>query len=133
MTDQRAPILERTGGPESGVAAIGTTASLTALLSAAACCVLPLGLAAAGVGAGGLSFLVPYHWPLTIGSAAAIAAGWFLYAQKRRACGQDDGCTTRSPTKATFVILCFATIFVILSALWPNWIEQPLMRALGGS
>lgn len=133
MNDQHAPIRERTGGPETGVAAIGTAASLTALFSAAACCVLPLALAAAGIGAGGLSFLVPYHWPLTIGSAAAIAAGWFLYVRKRRACSQDAVCTSTSPTKATFVILSIATIFVILSALWPSFIEQPLMRALGGA
>lgn len=133
MTDQPAPTAERTGGPESGVAAIGTAASLTALVSAAACCVLPLALAAVGIGAGGLSFLVPYHWPLTIGSATAVAAGWFLYFRKRRACSAGSTCAFSPPTRATFFILCFATVSVVLSALWPNFIEQPLMRALGGA
>lgn len=133
LTDQRVAPLERAGGAETGVAAIGTAASLTALFSAAACCVLPLALAAVGLGAGGLSFLVPYHWPLTVGSAVAVAAGWFLYLRKRRACSSDSACTSTTPTKATLVILCVATAFVFLSALWPSFIEQPLMRALGGN
>ena len=62
-------------GSERGVAAVSTLGSFAAVFSAAACCVLPLGFAAVGLGAGGLAAVVPYHWPLTIASAVAVAVG----------------------------------------------------------
>jgi mercuric ion transport protein len=111
---------------------VGTLASIAALFSAAACCVLPLGLAALGIGAGGLAAFVPFRWPLTIGAAVAVAVGWGLYARKRRACAADASCTTAPPAKATVVMLSIASLSVALSALW-GFIEQPLMRALGGA
>ena len=116
---------------ERGVAAVGTAASAGALFSAAACCVLPLAFAAVGLGAGGLAAFVPYHWPLTIGAAVAVAVGWLFYFRKRRACAADASCTIAAPTRATFLLLCLATLFVALSAIWPLYLEQPLMRAFG--
>lgn len=113
------------------MAGLGALASLGALFSAAACCVLPLGLAALGIGAGGLAALVPWHWPLTIAAIVAVAAGWFLYARKRRACAI-TGCTPAPSSRATIVMLSFATVMVGISALW-RFIEQPLMRLLGGA
>ena len=118
--------------PDRGVAAVGTAAGAGALLSAAACCVLPLALAAAGIGAGGLAAIVPFHWPMTIAAALAVAVGWFLYLRKRRACAADAGCTVAAPTRATVVMLSFASVFVTLSALWPSYLEKPLMNLLGG-
>lgn len=132
MTDQTAPNVERTGATETGVAALGTAASLTALFSAAACCVLPLALAGVGIGAGSLAAFVPYRWPLTIAALVVIAAGWALYWRKRRACAADSNCTVSTPSKATFTMLAVATVIVALSALW-GFVEQPLMRALGGA
>lgn len=117
---------------DRGVATLGTVASMAALLSAAACCILPLALAAIGVGAAGLSSVVPFHWPLTIAAIVAVAAGWFLYLRKRRACVRDATCTTLSPAKSTFILLCLATVVVAVSACW-GFIEAPLMRALGGA
>lgn len=118
---------------EKGVAALGTAGGFTALIAAAACCVLPLAFAAIGLGAGGLAFLVPFHWPLTIAAAVAVAAGWTFYARRRRACSRDESCTVAPPTKVTFWMLCLATAFVALSALWPAYFEQPLIRLLGGA
>lgn len=120
----------RAVGADRGVAALGTLASLGALFSAIACCVLPLSLAALGLGAGGLAFVVPYHWPLTIAAAAAVAAGWLLHARKRRACAVDPACAAAPPRRSTLVMLCAATVMVVISSLW-NFIEQPLMRLLG--
>lgn len=119
-------------GREKGVAAVGTAASFTALFSAAACCVLPLIFAAVGLGAGGLAAFVPYHWPLTIAAGVAILIGWALYALKRRSCARDATCTEAPPARATFVMLCISTLFIALSALWPAYLEQPLMRMFGG-
>lgn len=116
-----------------GVAAIGTAGGFTALLSATACCVLPLAFAAVGLGAGGLAFLVPLHWPLTILASLAIAAGWFLYFRKRAACARDASCSVAAPSTMTLVMLSLATAFVLLSAVWSLWFEQPLMSWLSGA
>jgi len=117
---------------DGGVATLGTLASIGALISAAACCVLPLALAAVGIGSAGLSSIVSFHWPLTIAAIAAVGAGWFFYLRKRRACARDATCTTTPPAKSTFALLCVATVFVTISACW-GFIEAPLMRALGGA
>ena len=115
---------------EGSAATLGAVAGLGALLSAAACCILPLALAALGLGSAGLSAIVPFHWPLTIAAVAAVAVGWLLYGRKRRACAVDGTCTSASPARSTFVLLCVATTFVLISAFW-GYIEAPLMRALG--
>ena len=117
--------------PDRGVAALGTLASIGALFSAAACCVLPIALAAIGVGSAGLSSVVPFHWPLTIAAIIVVAIGWLFHLRKRRACIRDAACTTVPPTGSTFILLCVATLFVVVSACWP-YIEGPLMAALGG-
>lgn len=119
--------------PETGTAVVGTAAGVAALFSAAACCVLPLVFAALGLGAGGLAVFVPYHWPLTIASAVAVSIGWALYARKPRACAAGSDCASSAPRKPTLVLLSIATAAVVLSAAWPQFIEQPLMRLLGGA
>lgn len=133
MTDENATAAVLLGGADRGVASLGTAASLGALLSAAACCVLRLAFAAIGIGAGGLAVVVPFHWPLTIGAALAVAAGWLLYVRKRRACAGDVSCSVAPPTKATFLMLCIATLFVSLSAIWPLLLEEPLMKLFEGA
>ena len=120
-------------GKEGGVAALGAVASFGAVFAAAACCVLPAALAAVGVGAGlssSFSALVPFHWPLTIAAVAAIVLGWVFYARRRKLCASDTTCTRTPPTRATFVMLCFATASVALSSIWP-FIEGPLMQSIG--
>lgn len=117
-------------GSERGVAAVSTLGSFAAVFSAAACCVLPLVFAAFGLGAAGLAAVVPYHWPLTIASAVAVAVGWALYMRKCRACVGNANCTV-APSRATFVMLSVATAFIALSALWPSYFEAPLMRLFG--
>ena len=119
--------------PETGVAVVGTAAGATALFSAAACCVLPLAFAALGLGAGGLAAFVPYHWPLTIASTVAVSIGWLLYLRKRLACAEGAECASAPPRRATLVLLCIATAAVALSAVWPRFIEAPLMGLLGGA
>ena len=132
MTDQSAPIAALTSGSERGVAAVGTVASLTALFSAAACCVLPLALAGIGIGAGGLAAFVPYRWPLTIAALVVVVAGWALYLRKRRACSTDANCAVSAPSSTTLAMLVGASVVVAMTALW-GFIEEPLMRTLGGA
>ena len=122
----------RAAGAERGVAALGTLTSFGALFSAVACCILPLCLAAVGVGAGGLAMFVPFHWPLTIAAAVAVGVGWVLYARKRRACMADPACAAAPPSRSTLVMLSVGTVVIVISSLW-RFIEQPLMRLLGGA
>lgn len=116
---------------ERGIAVAGTLGGAAALLSAAACCVLPLALAAVGLGVGGLAGLVPYHWPLTVGAASPVAVGWGLYVRRRRACARGADC--RPPSRAAPAMLAAATMFILLSALWPIILERPLMQLLTGA
>ena len=133
MTDRTIRRTTRGNVDESGVAAAGALAGIAALFSAAACCVLPLVLAAVGLGAGSLAVFVPYHWPLTIAALVIIAAGWALYLRKTRACPSASGeCKTPGRSTATLVMLGLATAAIAFSAMW-GFIEQPLMRALGGA
>lgn len=131
MFDVSVPSPRRAGAGETGAAAAGTFASLAALFSAAACCVLPLALTGAGIGAAGLAVFVPYRWPLTIAAALVTAVGWTLYLRKRRACAANAGCTAAAPGPAVLVLLSMATAMVAICAFW-GFIEQPLVRALGG-
>lgn len=121
-----------TANAERGAATLGTVASVGALFSAAACCVLPLALGALGLGVGGLAAVVPFHWPLTVAALVAVAAGWLLYVRKKRACARDTTCTAAPPTRATFAMLCVASVAVSISAVW-SYLEAPLMRVLGGA
>ena len=118
---------------EKKVAAAGALASFAALFSAAACCVLPLALAAVGLGAGSLAVFVPYHWPLTIAALVIVPAGWMLYLRKARVCASAArGCATSGRSPATLVMLRLATLAVAFSVMW-GFIEQPLIRAFGGA
>lgn len=130
MADEILTQADALAGSERGVAAAGTAGGFAALFSAAACCVLPLAFAALGLGAGGLAALVPYHWPLTIASAVAVAVGWALYLRKRRACMGDPGCAVTLPSRGTVILLAIATTFVALAAVWKLLLEEPLMAWL---
>ena len=131
MTEQTIQYDEPKNVSDRGVAGVVVLASAAALLSAAACCVLPLALVAVGLGAGGLAWFVPYHLSLTIAAFLVVALGWFLHLRKVRFCSA-DGCAQPAHSSATRLILLIATAMVVLSALW-GFIEQPLMRALGGA
>lgn len=113
-----------------GLAIVGSISGAGALLSAAACCVLPLGLSGLGAGSVGLATLVPFHWPLTAVAAAAVGLSWILYFQTRRNCSVGSSCSERGPNR-TRVWLSAASVLVILSVLW-HLFEAPLLRLLGG-
>jgi mercuric ion transport protein len=131
MTEQAIQYDQTKSVSERGVAGVGVLASAAALLSAAACCVLPLVLVAFGLGAGGLAWFVPFHLPLTVAAFVLVALGWFLHLRKARVCSA-DGCEKPAHIGATRLVLLIATTMIGMSALW-GFIEQPLMRALGGA
>lgn len=116
---------------ERGLAAIGAAAGAGAFFSAAACCVLPLSLAALGMGSAGLAAFVPLRWPLTLAAGLAVAAGWLVRVRRRRACRSDPTCPLPRSDRLTFVTLVLATLLVGISASW-TLVEPLLLRLLGG-
>jgi len=110
---------------DGGLAVVGTTGGVGALIAAASCCVLPLALAGAGVTASALSPIVPL--PLALLALVSVLAGWFFYYRRRRACAGDPSCTR--PARTTPALLAIATLLVLLSLAWPLF-EQRLVAAL---
>ena len=105
------------GATEKGMTFGGIFAGSAALISAAACCVLPLVFVSVGIGASALSFLVPFHWPLTIVASLAIAAGWVLVLRNW---------SRGRVAKSTIAILTVATLLMALSVAWKTYFEVPL-------
>lgn len=127
----RGPPISATSSPRlgKGMTTLGTAAAFGALLAAASCCVLPLALAALGIGAGLSSTfvaLMPLRWPLTIMSALSLAGGWWVYTKRR---GADLTCATPLPSRSTPVILTIGTILTLIAVLWDHF-EAPLMNLL---
>src|SRR3546814_1589794 len=71
------------------------------------------------------------HLPLTVAAFLIVAFGWFLHLRKVCSCGA-DGCEKPARGSTERLTLLIATAMIVLSALW-SFIEQPLMRALGGA
>lgn len=117
---------------DGALSAIGVLASFGAVFAAASCCVLPLALAALGVGAGlssTFAALMPLRWPLTALSLIGLAAGWWAYARRRRACAADLSCTVPLPSRATPIMLAIGTALTLIALIWDR-LEAPLMKVL---
>lgn len=102
----------------SGFAFGGVFASAIALISAAACCVLPLVLVSFGLGATALSFLVPYQWPLILIAGLAIAAGWVVLFR--------NSPKGRRRT-STIILLAIATVLLGIAVAWKPYFEAPMI------
>lgn len=117
---------------DAALSAIGALASFGAVFAAASCCVLPLALAALGMGAGlssTFATLMPLRWPLTALSLVGLAAGWWAYARRRRACAADRSCTVPLPSRATPIMLAIGSALTLIALIWDR-LEAPLMKAI---
>ncbi len=126
----KSPITPTRSG--TGLSLLGALASFGAVFAAASCCVLPVALAALGVGAGlssTFAALMPLRWPLTALSILGLATGWWFYARRRRACALDRSCTMPLPSRATPIVLAIGTTLTVIALLWDR-LEAPLMKAL---
>lgn len=131
MTDQVLDEVEVAQPGERALAVSSAFTGLAALISGAACCVLPLALSAFGIGAGALSFLVPYHWPLTIAALIILTLAGMLHLRISRSCAIDN-CEASSRIRTTRIVLIAATVVILISAFW-EFFERPLMRWIGGA
>ncbi|SEM04927.1 mercuric ion transport protein [Sphingomonas palmae] len=117
---------------DTGLSTLGALAGVGAVLAAASCCVLPLAFAALGVGAGlssTFTALLPLRWPLTALSIIGLAAGWWYYTRRWRACTADRSCTTPLPSRMTPIVLAIGSALTLIALVWDH-VEAPLMKAL---
>ena len=114
-----------------GIASIAAGLGLGAVLSAAACCVLPLALASLGVGAGlAGSFvgLASIRAPLLVLSAVALVVAWVIWWRKREtACASGAACAADAKPRRALGLLIAATMLVGLAGIWGS-IEPTMMK-----
>ena len=132
MTDTVARQPSTPGGPPvRGVASIAAALGLGAVTAAAACCVLPLALAALGVGAGlAGSFvgLASIRAPLLVLSAVALVVAWVIWWRKREtACASGAACAADAKPRRALGLLIAATMLVGLAGIWGS-IEPTMMK-----
>ena len=117
--------------PVRGIASIAAALGLGAVISAAACCVLPLALASIGVGAGlagSLAGLASIRTPLLVLSGLALVIAWIMWWRKRKAaCAPGDACAVDARPRRAVGLLIAATVLVGLAAIWGS-IEPTLMK-----
>ncbi|QGM98247.1 mercury transporter MerT [Methylocystis parvus] len=115
-------------------AALGLVAGLGAVV-ASSCCVIPLGLAAIGAGAGvfgGLEMVAAWRIPFLAVSAAAIVGGWGAWLWKRpTSCVSGSSCASPQRSRATLGLLLCASLIVALAASW-GYVDPVLLKLLKG-
>ncbi|MEK4031934.1 mercuric transporter MerT family protein [Methylocystis sp. IM3] len=111
-------------------AALGLVAGLGAVV-ASSCCVIPLGLAALGAGAGvlgGLAMIAEWRTPFLLVSALAIIGGWGAWWLKRPvACTLGESCASPQRSRATLALLLCASLTVLAAASW-GYIDPALLK-----
>lgn len=112
------------------LAGAGLVAGLGAVV-ASSCCVLPLGLAALGAGAGVFGILnevAAWRIPFLAVSALAVTSGWSVWWLKRREfCSTGSHCAPSTRTHSTTSLLMLASIIVIAAASW-SYIDPVLLK-----
>ena len=96
-------------------------AAAGAVFAWAACCVLPMSLALAGLGLGGLSWIAGQRTWITFAALGVVGVGWVLTWRRARLCRTDAAC--RAPSRLGTVVLGVATVLIILALVWQPIVE----------
>ncbi|EJL36946.1 hypothetical protein PMI01_00851 [Caulobacter sp. AP07] len=122
MTTSSEPQARQDGKPTGIVLSwAAVVAAAGAVFAWAACCVLPMSLALAGLGLGGLSWIAGQRAWITLGALGVIGAGWVLTWRRARMCRTDGACP--APSRLGIGLLCTATLLVLLALAWRPIIE----------
>lgn len=116
---------EQGGAAETGVGIAATVTSSTAVLSCAACCVLPLALPAAALAGAGATlswFEGAAPWLRGL-SVLIVAAAWFMVRRQTAKTG-------RRAARSTIILLGISTVLTVIALLWEPLIEAPLISLL---
>ncbi len=106
---------------ETALSWAAVAASAGAVFAWAACCVLPMSLALAGLGLGGVSWIAGQRTWMTLAALAVIGVGWVLTWRRARMCRVDDACA--APSRLGIGLLCVATVLAVLALVWQPFIE----------
>jgi mercuric ion transport protein len=100
-------------------AAVATAAG--AVFAWAACCVLPMSLALAGLGLGGLSWIAGQRTWITLAALSVIGVGWVGCWRRARMCRVDSACA--APSRLGIALLGAATLLAVLALIWQPFVE----------
>lgn len=106
-------------------------AAAGAVFAWAACCVLPMSLALAGVGLGGLSWIAGQRTLVTVAAVALIGAGWLLTWRRARRCRAGTGCL--APSRLGITLLAIASALAFLALAWQPIIEPWALTLIRGA
>ena len=97
------------------------SAAAGALFAWAACCVLPMSLALAGLSLGGLSWFAVQRTWITLAAVALLSAGWVVTWRRARMCRSGGACT--APSQLGIGLLSIATLLVLVALAWQPFVE----------
>ena len=92
-----------------------------AVFAWAACCVLPMSLALAGLSLGGLGWFAGHRIWFTLAALVAIGIGWVLAWRRARKCKTDERCA--APSGLAIGLLAIATVLVLVALIWHPFVE----------
>lgn len=92
-----------------------------AVFAWAACCVLPMSLALAGLGLAGLGLIAEQRTWITLAALPIIGGGWILTWRRARMSRIDCACAP--PSRLAVGLLGVATILVLLALVWQPLVE----------
>ncbi len=128
------PVRALTSGAPKWCAALGFATGLGAIV-ASSCCVIPLGLAALGAGAGVLTRLEAiseWRTPFLAASGVTVVTGWAAWWRRRRmACVPSSPCASHERSWGTLALLFCATAIIAAAAGWDQ-IDPLLLKLLRG-
>lgn len=106
---------------EAALSWAAVAAAAGAVFAWAACCVLPMSLALAGLGLSGLAWFAAQRTWITLAALAVIGVGWILTWRRARTCRVDSNCA--APSRLGTGLLGAATVLVLLALVWQPIIE----------
>jgi mercuric ion transport protein len=119
------------------VGLLGSVALVSGLgaIAASSCCLVPLGLAAAGASAGVFSSfeaLAEYKTLILGFSAVFLVGGWASWWHKRSTdCCSTSDCSTTDRNKTNAVLLSISSVVIATAFVWDR-IEPLLLKAFRG-
>ncbi|MBI1198961.1 MAG: MFS transporter permease [Phenylobacterium sp.] len=102
-----------------------------AVFAWAACCVLPMSLALAGLGLGGLSWFAGQRTWITLAALAMIGVGWLMTWRRARMCRAGRACA--APSRLATGLLGAATVLVLLALAWRPIVEPWALALIRGA
>ena len=118
-------MVEHRGGrgaaPDGAIGVAAAAAGASAVLAWAACCVLPMSLAIAGLSFTWLSWIAGLRAWMTLAALAVIGTGWMVVWRRRQRCRVDVGCA--APSRLGVGLLGAATLLTLVALAWQPLIE----------